>query len=95
MSGFPDDGPSDGHPLALATAEVAGMMGEPTGEPNPLERGGRQLPAPTTGCTRVERAVGDVVEGGGAVEQEELLEHEAHARVGFTTSGMHGHLYPA
>ncbi len=63
-----NDRAGDRNALTLAARELGGAVLEPVGEPDALQRGGREL-APLTGVdAAVDQPVGDVLEGGLALE---------------------------
>jgi hypothetical protein len=72
-----DERAGDRDPLALPAREVGGARPEPVGEPDRGQRGGGQLAPLGGGDARVEQPVGDVLEQGRVLGQEEELEDEA------------------
>src|SRR5580692_185499 len=79
QGGPPGQGPGDGGTLLLAARQLVRPVVKAVAHPDPFE-GRLCQPAALGGPPApVEQAVGDVVEHGQAVEQEELLEDEAEA----------------
>ena len=72
-------GPGDRGALLLAARQLVRPVAGAVAEPDPLDGRLGQLAALGGPPAPVEQAVGDVVEHGQAVEQEELLEDEAEA----------------
>jgi len=66
----------DRHPLALPARQLVRPVRHPVGEPDVLERPGRLGTALLRGHARVNQRQLDVVEGTGARQQVEGLEHE-------------------
>src|SRR6202030_4462630 len=75
----PHERARDGHALALATRQRRRAVLGAVADADALERVARRAPALARGDACVEQAVGDVVERGVRLEQEELLEDEADA----------------
>src|SRR5580692_6757478 len=72
-------GPGDGGALLLAAGQLVGPVPSAMAEPDPLD-GRLGQPAAFGGPPApVQQAAGDIVEHAEAVEEEELLEHEAEA----------------
>src|SRR5580704_14007381 len=79
QGGPADQGPGDGGPLLLAAGQLVRPVPGAVAEPDPLDGRLGQPTALSGPPAPVEQAVGDVVEHGQPVEQEELLEDEAEA----------------
>ena len=72
-----DQGPGDGHPLALAAGHLVGAVAHAVGQPDPGERFGRAA-APLRGRdARVDQRQLDVPQGRLPGQELEGLEHEA------------------
>ena len=90
QSGPAGQGPGDGRALLLAAGQLVRPVPGAVAEPDPFDGGLGQQPPLGGPPAPVEQAVGDVVEHGQAVDQEELLEDEAeppgpqarHLRIG-------------
>src|SRR5580658_10375070 len=79
QGGPPGQGPGDGGTLLLASRQLVRPVPKAMAHPDPFQGRLRQPTALGGPLAPVEQAVGDVVEHGHAVEQEELLEDEAEA----------------
>ena len=81
ISGLVHDGAGDGDALLLSAGQLVGARVLATGEAHRGERLARPQRALARADAGVDQRHGDVLEGRGAREQVELLEHEAEARV--------------
>src|SRR5690606_15270101 len=72
-----DDGPGDRDALLLATGQLAGTALGALGEADSRQRAERELPPSGRGKATVDQRELDVLDGAGAGEEVEALEHEA------------------
>ena len=75
---LPDQGAGDRHPLPLPDRDLGRARLQPVAEPDRGQRLGRAFPPLPDRHAGVEQPVGDVVQQGGVLGEEELLEHEPH-----------------
>ena len=101
--GLADQGPGDRDPLALPARELGGTGMGALGQADQLQGVEGALAALREGDAGVEEPVGDVVQHGGVLGQEELLEDEpdpggpqvGHVLVGHRCHVQPGDPYPA
>ena len=75
-----DQRPGDGHTLLLAAGKLGGLMVQPIGQTQPTEHLARTLACfPFGDVGRVRQRHGHVVQGAGAGQQVEVLEHETES----------------
>ena len=90
--GASDQRPRDRDPLPLAARQLGRPGGEPVAETDPGERLGRALTPLADGDAGVQQPVGDVLERGRVLGEEELLEDEADPRRAHCGQLAVGHL---